>query len=129
MRIAMSRKQWIIFASIVVVLVVGALYCTRADAAERARPLLGGGFGYDDNHEWAKALFTGVQFPRDRYGNNWQLQIGPSWYEREAMSGTVTTGGCSGGHLVATCRPTTLPWTAPGGTVRVFSATVVVVFK
>jgi len=40
------------------------------------RGLLGGGFDYNEEHNLGYHLFTGIQFPKDKFGGNWQWQLG-----------------------------------------------------
>lgn len=56
---------------------------------EHIRPLLGFGLGYDEYHYVIGHVFSGMQFPKDRYGHNWQLQIGPTYSHRDVYRSTA----------------------------------------
>lgn len=59
---------------------------------ERARPLIGGGIHYGEEHNLGAHLFGGVQFPATKKGHNWQLQIGPDYSPHNDVDGTCVIG-------------------------------------
>ena len=65
---------------------------------EHVRPLLGGGFLYGEEHNLGYQLFTGVQFAKDKWGHNWQLQFGPTWQKHNDANATCTFNCQDGGY-------------------------------
>jgi len=97
----LSKRQWITIGSLILTLALVIVYCQSAKAADApvpapaapaVRALLGGGFLYGEEHKIGYQLFTGVQFPANKYGYNWQLQLGPSWQAHPGFDATYSGG-------------------------------------
>ena len=98
-----------------VILTVMVIAVAPTMAAEKPRALLGFGASYGEEHKLGAHLFTGVQFPRDLYKRNWQLQVGVDYQKHDDFDARGRIG----------CRQWTAHQDAPGPLKLVISGVVV----
>jgi hypothetical protein len=59
---------------------------------EPLRPILGAGLQYGETHKLGAHVFSGIQFPRGKSGENWQWQIGVDYSPHSDVDATCRIG-------------------------------------